>query len=211
MEANIITDIIIPVANILVTILIGGFLFYYINRRENKDKIKELLIDTFMEYLTEYISFQNYLYEIYLKRTITKLLQMEAFHINQVTKDALLAEAEKIQKNNITDWAKDHQTYAPLFMKLLLLMGIKKSEKKIEEKLLKYKPLESIFATDEETMRKNVQAIIDKIPNNFKSTENDDVNQCEEIKKLISQNIYLQVIDYQMKLINIFLKEIDSY
>lgn len=139
------TDIIFPAANLFVIIFIGGYLAFLLNRKSNKDKIKEILIDTFMEFTQKsknyiIVDSANLLCRIYIV-----LRDTVRYSDNNLSPEALFKKRFQDLIDDLTKEYKievfDDSTYFKFyFHKFCFLLGEKRYNKKIrpvQEKVLR--------------------------------------------------------------------------
>ena len=105
-----------PVADLIIKIIIGIIIVIYLNRRTYRDKIKDKLIDSYMEYLDKFKNFSQYELFLYQKEFYKQLVKK--VKDNLVNKDIRnkLIENINIEIKNLKD------TYDDNCMKSMLIL-----------------------------------------------------------------------------------------
>lgn len=154
-------DIILPIAQIVSTLLVGGGLAFYLNRRSNRDKIKGLLIDSYMDYLVIYKNF--YLAELnsFSISVYKKLLAERKSSLNI----SIEMEIEKIIKQKKAEydkkWIDENASISLSTYKFAFLLGSKKYLEKLQELETNWlKHIES-FDSRQELIKIITKSIID--------------------------------------------------
>lgn len=129
-------EIIYPILDLIIKITIGIIIAIYLHRRTNRDKIKELLINTYMEYLNKlesfsYLQINNYMINFYkkLKNWANKYLSDKKV-LSQFIKelDNIL---QKEQSKYSDDYFQEKANFTPYTYKFCFLIGKKYYFKKI--------------------------------------------------------------------------------
>lgn len=129
-------EIIYPIVDLIIKITIGIIIAIYLHRRTNRDKIKELLINTYMEYLNKlesfsYLQINNYMINFYkkLKDWANKYLSDKKV-LSQFIKelDNIL---QKEQSKYSDDYFQEKANFTPYTYKFCFLIGKKYYFKKI--------------------------------------------------------------------------------
>lgn len=126
-------DIVIPVLSIIVTLLIGVFIAVILKRKEEKGKNKQLLIETYMDYINRRISKYSYdcnviLYDLYVDMYVNYSDYFEDHSNRHLPSDQIKKRRDdylqKIEKYDFTEINWNYYT-----IKFKLLIGLKKYSK----------------------------------------------------------------------------------
>lgn len=170
---DLVKDIIIPSTEVLLTLIIGVFIAIILKRKEDKAKIKQLLIDHYMEYLN--VKMNDFEYE-YKKFTISILHELKQSEIilNNSNRHIQIAQIEQrinhlqTQLDNFND---NDINWSPYTYRFAFLLGKKKYFKKIL-------PLENII-TNELTSKNKY--------NKLKSETITKITQNNNLKEALNQ------------------------
>lgn len=130
-------DIIIPFLGVVSTIIIGVIIAIILKRKEEKSKIKTLLIDTYMEFLNKEVSFYSYesaSFSYYLFKDMylnygDYLIVGANSHI-PLERIASFRDQFKIKKDSISF---EETNWSPFTYKFSFLLGLKKYTTELQE------------------------------------------------------------------------------
>lgn len=188
-------DIIIPILSILATITIGIIIAIALKKREEKSKIKQLLIDNYMDYLSARTKDVIYETEAMCYEVLNEILIKQSQYLNnsnwhiafdliQKTAEESKAKAQSLE-NNESNWS--HFTYRFTF-----LIG----EKKYFKEAL---PLEKIIEKNmlaRDSRKQFKESIIGKIKKREEIINNLNTPDKFKIQLGIHQIIETIVYDY---------------
>ena len=198
-------EIILPLAQIFSTLLVGGVVAFYLNRRTNRDKIKGLLIDSYMEYLTIFKNFK-----IYQKNSLTekvyRYLLTENFYLSYSDiEEKLESKIKDIQAKYDADWFDKYANLLNSTYKFTFLLGVKKTAKLL--KPLEENPEVKGFLSDELYRNKFVGIIAKQIMSDSSvkasliRTANEHINRIDILIKIyIEKAIFKELENYNSEL-----------
>ena len=188
-----------PIADLLIKIIIGIIVVIYLHRRTYRDKIKEKLIDSYIEYLDKYKNFTKY--ELYLDRKIFYIKLLEIIKANITDKSTQEAALQKINielQNINTDyddnWYETKADFTPYTYKFCFLIGARYYFKHIQ-------PLENEltnYLLDNSRHERTINKIISKIEC-AKEITNLSISNIDEIISSIKESYSKEIITIHQK------------
>ncbi|MFA9371132.1 MAG: hypothetical protein ACERIH_05440 [Labilibaculum antarcticum] len=196
-------DIIIPSLGVLSTLTIGIFIALILKRRDEKAKIKSLLIDNYMEYLNKrtcFVEYESlyYSYEI-LKDIYINYKDYFEDHANRHHPLGLIKETRDTYEIKLESINQVDSAWTPYTYKFCFLLGVKTYNKKAEElenrivKEIIDDNSRSIFVSD-------LKQIIRKDDVIVKNMNASNLHMIKHGIDLINEKIAKRYSEYQLKI-----------
>lgn len=198
-----IKDIGIPVLNLIATIIIGIVIAVMLKRREEKAKIKSLLIDNYMEYLGKRVKFTEQETMIWFHNLLKDMaINYDAYfgrHSNQHFAEEEIQQRRDLFREKLDGSDAESANWSPYTYKFCFLLGTKTYRKKAqhfenvivkavldnnERAKFQAKLKEKVIAS--ELIQKNMNAV--------------NLSQIEHGLDLIEALVFTEYNNYQLKI-----------
>jgi hypothetical protein len=197
-------DIIIPCVSIIATVFIGFIISFALKKREEKTKIKQLLIDNYMDYLTARTKDVVYETEAMIYEVLNEILIKRADYLvnsNWHFSFDIIQKAAEESKAKAKEYENNENNWSYFTYRFTFLIG----EKKYFKDAL---PLEKIIETNmlqRDSRKIFKQSIIGEIKQNDEILNNLNTSDKFKIELGVHQIVEMIVYnynDYQFKYFN---------
>jgi len=192
---EIIKDIIIPLLGVLSTIVIGVYIAIILKRKEEKTKVKSLLIDKYMEYLSKKNGFGENGLDTLKHKIFEHIYYNYSDHFGVNSNRHIPMELILQRRNNLKiklqNLDQESINWSPLTFQFAFLLGKKRYmkdaqsfEDNIEKKIISEIPQEKLFEKLKDLIRNDKE--VSKGINSLNTYEIE--NSLDKIEYLISVN-----------------------